>query len=103
MAGQNNSERNGRKVHMPIAKAGRSKIHGNSVHNRESQKNKKCDLCGKSFSRPEHLNIHINSVHCSKKEWSCDDFCRKEVAILRNLNTHINRGLGTIFTQGGPD
>ena len=31
MAGQNNSERNGRKVHMPIAKAGRSKIHGNSV------------------------------------------------------------------------
>ena len=87
MAGQNNSERNGRKVHMPIAKAGRSKIHGNSVHNRESQKNNKCDLCGKSFAQSGVLNRHI-AIHKVQKDHKCDA-CGKLFSVKEHLKKHI--------------
>ena len=61
--------------------------HINSVHN--SQKDYKCDSCGKAFSLAGDLKRHINAVHNGQKDHKCDS-CGKEFSSAQNLKKHIN-------------
>ena len=50
-----------------------------------SQKDHKCDSCGKAFSVSGDLKKHINSVHYGHK---CDS-CGKSFSQAAHLKTHI--------------
>jgi uncharacterized Zn-finger protein len=78
-----------------------------------------CDICDQAFSRKEHLNRHVNTVHKSLTRYSCDlcvfssyttaklerhskavhlgkkdfkcDICDKSFSQKSHLNGHINR------------
>ena len=54
-----------------------------------AKKNKKCDLCGKSFTQAGNLKKHINSVHNGQKDHKCD-LCLKTFSEAGKLKRHIN-------------
>ena len=61
--------------------------HINAVHN--SQKDHKCDSCGKAFSEAGSLKTHINGVHNGQKVHKCDS-CGKAFSQAWILRGHIN-------------
>ena len=55
----------------------------------ENVKNYKCDFCEKSFSKPNNLKIHIDSVHKKVRNHKCD-MCDKTFFLKTGLKVHIN-------------
>lgn len=50
----------------------------------------KCDKCEASFKRPEHLRLHINSVHLKYKPYKCEHpGCAKSFAQIGDRNVHM--------------
>ncbi|KAF8210477.1 hypothetical protein K438DRAFT_1454529, partial [Mycena galopus ATCC 62051] len=47
-----------------------------------------CDYCGKGFSRPSSLRIHLNS-HTGEKPFVCPvDGCGRSFSVLSNMRRH---------------
>ena len=63
-------------------------MHIDSVHNQ--QKDIKCNICGKSFSRVDILKKHNSEVHnANLKKHKCD-ICEKLFTRAFHLKSHIN-------------
>merc|ERR1712020_704732 len=56
-----------------------------TVH--EGQRDHKCDLCDKFFSRSENLNVHIRTVHEGQSDHKCD-VCGKFFTKAGSLQKH---------------
>ena len=68
------------------------KNHINNIH-QESQRNFKCDSCGKSFKQLKALNEdeHIKKIHEGLEQKRHEyGSCGKSCSESRNLNQHIN-------------
>jgi len=62
------------------------------IHKKEHHVSKKihsCDMCSKSFTIKEKLNLH-KMTHTGEKPHTCD-LCNKSFNQLGNLNTHIKK------------
>lgn len=62
------------------------------IHVEEEQQNRKhkCDKCEASFKRPEHLRLHLNSVHLKYKPYKCEHpGCEKSFAQIGDRNVHM--------------
>ncbi|CAH8821692.1 unnamed protein product [Trichobilharzia szidati] len=55
-----------------------------SVH---GGKRYQCDVCGKEFTRADHLKTHMESVHGGKR-YQCD-VCGKDSTTAGSLKTHM--------------
>ena len=55
----------------------------------EGHKDHKCESCGKSFTRAQHLKKHIHTVHEGRKDYKCDS-CNKLFSHAHHLKKHIN-------------
>ena len=53
-------------------------------------KDYKCESCGKSFSRAEHLKRHNHTVHEGHKDHKCES-CSKSFSQAGSLNKHIRK------------
>ena len=54
----------------------------------EGQKNYKCKLCDKAFTKPGSVKIHIATVHEKQKNHKCD-LCAKAFSVKQDLQRHI--------------
>ena len=66
-----------------------AKDHNNAIH--DEKKVVSCDICGKTFSRPDSLKIHIRAVHeeiKNLKNHKCES-CDKCFSTLSKLLSHI--------------
>ena len=62
------------------------KNHINNIH-QESQRNFKCDSCGKSLNEDEHIKKIHEGLEQKRHEYGS---CGKSCSESRNLNQHIN-------------
>ena len=69
----------------------------------------KCDSCGRSFTRADHLRGHIKTIHEGRKDFKCDS-CGRSFTQPNHLKTHIKTfheghkdfkcdSCGRLFTQ----
>ncbi|CAM9119155.1 unnamed protein product, partial [Bubo scandiacus] len=49
-----------------------------------------CSHCGKSFSRPDHLNSHVRQVHSTERPFKCEA-CEAAFATKDRLRAHTVR------------
>ena len=56
----------------------------------KNQQYNKCEHCGKSFSRANHLKSHIHTVHEGHKDYKCES-CGKLFFRAGALKKHIHR------------
>ena len=70
-----------------VTQAGYLKIHIKAIHN--SQRDHKCDSCGKAFSHAGDLKKHTKQVHAGWRDLRCD-FCGKYFSQSWVLKRHIN-------------
>lgn len=62
------------------------------THVEEEQQNRKhkCDKCEASFKRPEHLKLHVYSVHLKYKPYKCEHpGCEKCFSQIGDRNVHM--------------
>ena len=48
-----------------------------------------CEICGKSFTAKNGLDIHIGAIHEGKKAFKCD-ICDYKCSQKGNLKTHVS-------------
>ena len=51
---------------------------------------KKCETCGKTFSRVDNLKKHLHTVHEGHKDYKCES-CGKSFSEARNLKKHNHK------------
>ncbi|KIY69513.1 hypothetical protein CYLTODRAFT_349295 [Cylindrobasidium torrendii FP15055 ss-10] len=57
-----------------------------------------CNICGKRFSRPSGLKIHV-TTHTGEKPYVCsEDGCGRAFSVQSNMRRHVR-----IVHQGGGD
>ena len=66
------------------------KFHSIAKFNQKiATKQNKCEICGKSFSRTEHLKKHIHAVHEGHKDYKCES-CGKSFSDAQYLKKHMH-------------
>ena len=79
-------------VHFPTCvkslSTSRGLKHANTVH--QTHKDCKCDFCGKSFTQPRDLKIHIQAVHEGHKDYKCAS-CGKSFSSVQYLKKHKHK------------
>lgn len=60
------------------------------IEEEKATRKHKCDKCEASFKRPEHLRLHINSVHLKFKPYKCEfPDCERSFAQIGDRNVHM--------------
>ena len=54
----------------------------------EGERNYKCETCGKLFSEKQNLQRHTQNVHEGRRDWICDT-CGRALAEKNDLKKHI--------------
>ena len=72
------------------------KTHIYLVHN--GQKDKKCDICRKMFSRSVDLKRHINKIHNRQQDHKCES-CGKSFSQAGNLKTHMKKHTKRVINE----
>ncbi|KAG8159235.1 hypothetical protein KVR01_010896 [Diaporthe batatas] len=64
----------------------------------KKEKNTKCNICGQSYARPDHLKRHVETQHKRvRKEYQCN-VCGRWLSRRDNLRQHWKR-----YGLGGPE
>ena len=68
------------------------------IHDKNSVKERKCDICDKEFDSPSFLKRHVESVHENVKRYFCD-VCNFGFYYFPNLRRHYKTKHGKVLIE----